>query len=148
MALAERGQPLPEEPDTPAVQSEAQETLGMRRTGQPFGADLSAVPAEEWGYCTQFVVRGERLDVESIRQALQSLAASAPVVGDESLIRVHGHTEDPGQLLSCAVKLGRLQRVSIEDMDAQHDAWLRTQVAETTAASGETEPPQTPTADV
>jgi dihydroxyacetone kinase-like predicted kinase len=92
------------------------------------------VPVEEWGYCTQFVVSGERLDVASVRRSLQLLAASALVVGDESLIRVHGHTQDPGQLLSYAAKLGRLQRIAIEDMDAQHDAWLRTQVADTKAA--------------
>ena len=58
------------------------------------------------------------------------------MVGDESLVRVHGHTEDPGQLLSFAKDFGRLQRISIEDMDAQHDAWLRSQV-DTAGGPGE-----------
>src|SRR5207237_8934133 len=68
---------------------------------------------------------------------------------DESLIRVHGHTEDPGQLLSVGAKLGRLQRISIEDMDAQHDAWLRTQVVETDqggTGQGDTAEPAQPSA--
>lgn len=91
---------------------------------------LDAIPEEEWGYCTQFVIQGMGLDLAQLRQELQDIAASALVVGDEELVRVHGHTEDPGQLLSYAVKYGRLQRIYIEDMDAQHDEWLRTQVAE------------------
>ena len=134
MALTYRGEALPEAPDTPVVQAEALGALALRdqRT-----ADLSAIASEEWGYCTQFVIRGEALDLETVRRELQALADSALVVGDVSMIRVHGHTEDPGQLLSYAIRLGRLQRISIEDMDAQHDAWLRTQVGEREAEAGE-----------
>jgi uncharacterized protein len=97
-------------------------------------ADAAAIPTEEWGYCTQFIIRGPALDVERMREELQELAASALVVGDEELVRVHGHTDDPGQLLTYAVRYGRLQRISIEDMDAQHDEWLRSQVV---VAAGE-----------
>jgi DAK2 domain fusion protein YloV len=123
MVFALRGEPLPEA--APA------EPAAAPATGVPAlrGADLSAVPVEEWGYCTQFVICGQGLDVSRIREELQQLAASALVVGDDTVVRVHGHTEDPGQLLTHAARHGRLQRVSIEDMDAQHDAWLRTQVA-------------------
>ncbi len=91
--------------------------------------DGGTVASEEWGYCTQFVVRGDALDLASMREELQELAASALVVGDQDVVRVHGHTEDPGRLLSYAVRYGRLQRISIEDMDAQHDEWLRSQVS-------------------
>jgi hypothetical protein len=155
MALAERGEPLPEAPDTPEIQSEARTlnpAMHVPASSPSFGADLRAVPVEEWGYCTQFVIVGDGLDLGRARTDLQALAESALVVGDESLIRVHGHTEDPGQLLSYGAKLGRLQRISIEDMDAQHDTWLRTQVAEvqpqTEHGESERTPSEAPVANV
>jgi dihydroxyacetone kinase-like predicted kinase len=87
------------------------------------------------------VIRGDGLDVTALRDEFQALAESALVVGDESVVRVHGHTEDPGQLLTSATRHGRLQRISIEDMDAQHDEWLRTQVeaAEGAAEAADTD---------
>ncbi len=122
MALALAGRDLPEMPaaSTPTAPDAARPPAAV--------GDAAPVPGEEWGYCTQFVIQGNRLDVLALRRELQEIAESALVVGDESLVRVHGHTEDPGQLLSYAVRHGRLERVSIEDMDAQHDAWLRSQV--------------------
>src|SRR5687768_12478187 len=122
MALVLRGEPIP------ASAAEAVHSPMPHAPEHRMPVDTSAIPDEEWGYCTQFVIKGEALDLERIRTELQDLAASALVVGDEELVRVHGHTEDPGQLLTYAVRFGRLQRISIEDMDAQHDEWLKTQV--------------------
>lgn len=102
----------------------------------PVSVDVSAIPEQEWGYCTQFLIRGEQLDVGHIRGELQSFAESTLVVGDSSLVRVHGHTQDPGELISYAVLQGRLQSISIEDMDAQHDAWLRGQIKGAAVAEG------------
>ena len=121
MVLALAGQSLPESPTTPAHTGEG------ARPGVP-DSEIAFSPDAEFGYCTQFIIHGEALNLDQLRHDLQALAASALVVGDESFVRVHGHTEDPGQLLSFAKDYGRLQRISIEDMDAQHDAWLRSQV--------------------
>jgi DAK2 domain fusion protein YloV len=137
MALALAGKDLPEAPTTPA------------HTGEGVAAASSAAPEVgapdaldgEFGYCTQFLIHGEGLDVSRLRQELQQIAESTLVVGDDTFVRVHGHTEDPGQLLSFAVAYGRLQRISIEDMDAQHDAWLRTQVSATAEAVEESASP-------
>lgn len=96
---------------------------------------------EEWGYCTQFIIQARGLNIDDVRREIQDIAESALVVGDEGLVRVHGHTEDPGRLLTYAVRHGRLERVSIEDMDAQHDAWLRLQV-ETAAPDAEHRTPE------
>jgi DAK2 domain fusion protein YloV len=129
MVYALRGEPLPqlgpEEAPPPGV---------VEATTLP--ATLPAQPATEWGYCTQFLIRGTGLDLQRVRADVQELAASALVVGDDEAILVHGHTDDPGALLTYARRLGRLQRISIEDMDAQHDAWLRSQ-----AAAAEGRPP-------
>ncbi len=74
---------------------------------------------EGWGYCTQFLVTGRDLDMDGIRRKIESLADWSVVVGDSEIIRVHGHTEDPGQMLSAMVGNGRLADIHIEDMDLQ-----------------------------
>ncbi|HEU5316906.1 MAG TPA: DAK2 domain-containing protein, partial [Chloroflexota bacterium] len=138
MAFVLRGEPVPtglSEGGPTHHHALAPAAVEHREAGQAI--DASALRAEEWGYCTQFVIHGDALELERIRAELQDLAASALVVGDADFVRVHGHTEDPGQLLSYAVRFGRLQRISIEDMDAQHDAWLRDQVGEVAVVSAE-----------
>ena len=82
-------------------------------------AEASAAEGEGWGYCTQFLVTGRDLDMDHIRQTIESLADWSVVVGDSEVIRVHGHTEDPGQMLSATVGSGRLADIHIEDMDLQ-----------------------------
>ena len=74
---------------------------------------------EGWGYCTQFLITGRDLDMARIRETIQSLADWSVVVGDSEVIRVHGHTDDPGQMLSAMVDSGRLADIHIEDMDLQ-----------------------------
>jgi len=66
---------------------------------------------------------GEDLSVQTVRDDLQVLAVSTMVVGGDGFVRIHGHTEDPGSLLTRAVQYGRVQRISIEDMDAQAERW-------------------------
>ena len=98
---------------------------------------------EGWGYCTQFLITGRDLHMDHIRQTIQSLADWSVVVGDSEVIRVHGHTEDPGQMLSALVGSGRLADIHIEDMDLQvleREARLAQGPADT-EVSDETAPP-------
>jgi DAK2 domain fusion protein YloV len=98
---------------------------------------------EGWGYCTQFLITGRDLDMDHIHQTIQSLADWSVVVGDSEVIRVHGHTEDPGQMLSAMVESGRLADIHIEDMDLQvleREARLAQGPADTEVAD-ETAPP-------
>ena len=81
--------------------------------------EASAAEGDGWGYCTQFLITGRDLDMDHIRQTIQPLADWSVVVGDSEVIRVHGHTEDPGQMLSATVGSGRLADIHIEDMDLQ-----------------------------
>ncbi|HEX2516361.1 MAG TPA: DAK2 domain-containing protein [Chloroflexota bacterium] len=131
MALDLAGESLPESPSTTPHTGE-----GARAEGS-VPLVLDAQDGGEWGYCTQFLIHGDALDVMRLREDLQKIAESTLVVGDESFVRVHGHTENPGELLTFAVRYGRLQRISIEDMDAQHDAWLRNQVQSTDTEAAE-----------
>ena len=78
--------------------------------------------AEErsFGYCTEFLIQGKGLDGERVKEKLSSLGESVLVVGDESTLRVHLHSLDPGAALSYAISLGSLRQVKVEDMEEQH----------------------------
>ncbi len=80
-----------------------------------------------YGYCTEFLLKGEELEPEDIRKRLESKGESLIVVGDESAIRIHIHTLSPGTVIQFATKLGTLHQVSIRNMDEQHQDFLEMQ---------------------
>ena len=81
---------------------------------------LTATDEELYGYCTQFLVQGQGLDVDSIRDGLDAAARSTVVVGDDTMVKVHVHTDDPGPILSVGISQGMLSQISIQNMDEQH----------------------------
>ena len=96
----------------------------------PLAAPLPQIAGEDevpYGYCTEFLVKGEELDPEVIRKRLDKKGESLIVVGDESAIRIHIHTMDPGNIIQLATKLGTLHQVSIRNMDEQHQDFLEMQ---------------------
>jgi DAK2 domain fusion protein YloV len=83
--------------------------------------DLEAIHAEEepWGYCTEFVVTGFSGDAREFEERIQSSGNSVLVVSDGDLVKVHLHTQDPGDALSYGGRFGRLSRVKVDDMEDQ-----------------------------
>ncbi len=90
---------------------------------------MAAVAANEmpFGYCTEFLLKGEELNPDKIRVSLQKKGQSLIVVGDENTVRVHIHTEKPGNIISYATPLGTMHQVSIRNMDEQHQDFLAMQ---------------------
>ena len=82
---------------------------------------LDLTEEEEYGNCTQFVVRGEGMDIDGLRVEMSTRGRSAVVIGDASLIKVHVHTEVPDEILDYARSLGSVSRVSVENMDEQRE---------------------------
>jgi DAK2 domain fusion protein YloV len=80
-----------------------------------------------FGYCTEFMIKGEKMEPEVIRKKLEKKGESLIVVGDESAVRIHIHTLDPGMIVQLATKLGTLHQVSIRNMDEQHQDFLEMQ---------------------
>ncbi len=82
---------------------------------------LEAVHRElsEFRYCTAFLVEGERLDGGALEQELGKLGDSLLVVGDDSALKVHVHTDDPGAALSLGTARGAISGVEIADMHVQ-----------------------------
>ncbi|MCY4109687.1 MAG: DAK2 domain-containing protein [Chloroflexi bacterium] len=91
----------------------------LDRSEETFAAFAQEHSGDEHGFCTQFLIRGSDLDVPATRTALESMADWAIIVGDPDLVRVHLHTERPGDILNYGVRLGELDRISIENMDLQ-----------------------------
>ena len=81
---------------------------------------LDASIETDWGYCTEFIINGQRLDLDTVRGDLQKIALSTAVVGDSQHLRVHIHAEDPGPALSYGVSLGSLSNIKIDNMDQQN----------------------------
>jgi len=74
----------------------------------------------EFGYCTEVMVHGKNIDVEPVRETLTTLGDSLVVVGTESLVKVHVHTNDPGAVFSYLVKYGSLHDIKVDNMRDQH----------------------------
>ncbi len=88
---------------------------------------VSGVDEVPYGYCTEFLLKGEDLEPEEIRKRLERKGESLIVVGDDSAVRIHIHTLTPGNIISLASKLGTLHQVSIRNMDEQHQDFLEMQ---------------------
>ena len=84
---------------------------------------LDASVEAQWGYCTQFLIQGESLDLEQVRADLAQTADSLVIVGDERVIRVHIHIADPGAALTYGVALGELSQIKIDNMNLQNQDW-------------------------
>ncbi len=74
----------------------------------------------KFGYCTEFFVLGQNINVENFRNELEPHGDSMIVVGIDDAVKVHIHTNDPGLVLSEAVKLGELSKIKIDNMREQH----------------------------
>jgi DAK2 domain fusion protein YloV len=88
---------------------------------------VSGVDEVPYGYCTEFLLKGENLQSEEIRKRLEKKGESLIVVGDDSAVRIHIHTLTPGNIISIGSKLGTLHQVSIRNMDEQHQDFLEMQ---------------------
>lgn len=75
---------------------------------------------EEFGYEVVFLLRGEKLDVDSIRQTIIDMGGESTVVaGDEKMLKVHTHVPWPGKVLDYGVSLGSLLDINIENLQEQ-----------------------------
>ncbi|MBT9718343.1 DAK2 domain-containing protein [Enterococcus durans] len=84
-----------------------------------------------YGYCTEIMVKiGEgptvdsQFDYEEFRNYLDGLGDSLLVVNDEEIIKVHVHTENPGEVLNYGQKFGSLVKIKVDNMRLQHETIL------------------------
>lgn len=73
-----------------------------------------------FGYCTEFFIKGRQVELEKYRDQISKLGDSLVVVGDENLLKVHIHTNNPGKVLELAISYGELSKIKIDNMREQH----------------------------
>jgi DAK2 domain fusion protein YloV len=82
----------------------------------------------KFGYCTEIMVKiGEgptvdsAFDYETFRNYLNELGDSLLVVNDDEIIKVHVHTEHPGEVMNYGQKFGSLVKIKVDNMRLQHE---------------------------
>ena len=70
-------------------------------------------------YCTNFAVTGAGFDGHAFVPALELIGDSVLVVGDESTIRVHVHTDEPDAAVAIFHGQGDVSRLDVADMHEQ-----------------------------
>lgn len=101
-----------------------------------------------YGYDVQFILKGDNLDVNAIRAAIDSMGWSTLVVGNEQAIKVHVHVHDPGIPLSYGVSLGTLSDIVVENMQQQYQDYVRERSAASAVARPQPALPEPPAIDL
>ncbi|HLR92781.1 MAG TPA: DAK2 domain-containing protein, partial [Atopostipes sp.] len=95
------------------------------------GSVHEAMTAEEieFGFCTEIMIRledGELVDSEfdydEFRNHLNELGDSLLVIADDEIVKVHVHTERPGEVMNYGQKFGTLTHIKVDNMREQHAA--------------------------
>lgn len=105
--------------ESTAVEEAPQETSGEQRNAAgEFEGEIT------FPYCTEFIVNRDResdKDPAELRSYLEGIGDSVVVVDDEEIIKVHVHTDHPGNAIEKALTYGPLVKLKIENMCDQHE---------------------------
>ena len=93
----------------------------------PKAAQVTTEVEVPYGYCTNFVLEGKKLDPKKVKNKLKKKGQSLIVTGNDSLLRVHIHSFKPGEILDYATRLGTLHQVDIRNMDDQYVEFIKMQ---------------------
>ena len=82
----------------------------------------------KFGYCTEFIIMlNKELPEEeehSFKEFLMSIGDSIVLVADDEIVKVHVHTNHPGQAIERALTYGSLSRMKIDNMREEHQEKL------------------------
>ena len=75
----------------------------------------------EYRYDTQLLIEGHDLDEDKINEYITNnfVGDSLLAVGDDELIKLHYHTNEPWKILEYCASLGEIYDIVVEDMDRQ-----------------------------
>lgn len=125
-----------------------------KRTRAGAGIKVSTLVAhadEGFGYETMFLLQPNgagSLDVDAIRDHLESIGESVLVAGDVRALKIHVHNERPDTVIGYGLSVGTLSRISVENLDNQARDVRESKAASFTAMPPDAEigaPPATPT---
>ena len=75
----------------------------------------------EFRYDTQLLIEGKDLDESKLREYITNnfKGDCLLVVGDDELLKIHFHTNEPWDVLKYCSTLGEIYDIVVEDMDRQ-----------------------------
>ncbi len=114
MAMAVEGEFVTEKPVEGA----------MHTVGTKF---ISKVENIDFGYCTEFILQlskdknPDEIAEEDVSKVLSTFGDSLVIVKDEDILKVHIHTQKPGDVLNIGQQYGEFIHLKIENMTIQHN---------------------------
>ncbi|MEG0497395.1 MAG: DAK2 domain-containing protein [Carnobacterium sp.] len=101
----------------------------------------------KFGYCTEIMVKigdGETVkqdfDYDVFRNHLNEIGDSLLVVSDDEIVKVHVHTEYPGEVMNYGQEFGSLVKIKVDNMRQQHETILVNEKPATPKASNKKTP--------
>ena len=78
----------------------------------------------EFGYCSEFLIEKAKnapdKEPKKLRAYLESIGDCVVVVDDDNIIKVHVHSNEPGNVIQAALRYGQLINIKIDNMRYQH----------------------------
>ena len=82
----------------------------------------------KFGYCTEFIIKTEKefteRDEQEFKGFLTSIGDSIVCVADDGVVKIHVHTNHPGEAIEKALTYGQLSRLKIDNMREEHEERL------------------------
>ncbi len=87
----------------------------------------------KYGFCTEFMVRFEKdmepFNEEAFRNHLSDYGDSLLVISDDEIVKVHIHSEQPGECLTYGQRFGTLIKIKVDNMREQHSSLVTNEPA-------------------
>lgn len=130
MATLNGEKPAAAEPAPEEKAPEAAQALLKPEHGEGANLDLFQTEDIEFGYCSEFfivhLVKGFcEADLEKIRDHYASVGDSLVLASGDDFVKVHVHSNCPGEILQYAMQFGELDRLKIENMREQNRQLLK-----------------------
>ena len=95
----------------------------------------------KFGYCTEFIImldkNFDQQEENGFKAFLESIGDSIVCVADDDIVKIHVHTNHPGQAIEKALTYGSLSRLKIDNMREEHEEKLIKDASKIAAAQAE-----------
>ena len=109
--------------------------------GAPVKASAQTEAEIKFGYCTEFLIMLDKtFDAKTeseFKAFLESIGDSIVCVADDDIVKIHVHTNHPGQAIERALELGSLSRLKIDNMREEHEEKLIKEASKIAAQQAE-----------
>ncbi len=109
----------------------------------------------KYGYCTEIMVRigdgklvNHKFDYDTFYEYLAKLGDSLLVINDDEIVKVHVHTEHPGDVMTWGQRFGALIKVKVDNMRLQQETIMEHDKEDEAQAAAEPALPSQPQVDM